>query len=218
MTDGSFIRQTGIFNVEDFDQYTTMIIGCGAIGSYAGLTLSKMGFKKFILVDNDKIERHNIPNQFFNMDYVGYYKVDSLRSTMQRFSEQDLEIFPIKQKFSNRTFKIDSDIVVLATDNMKARKQGFKAAIRDKAKLFIDARMGGETFVVFTVDLTNKKAREDYAKTFHKDVQIACTERAIIYNVLFIAGTIANQIKKVMNQEDYSFCLNGDLKNMMLIK
>lgn len=212
----TFTRQAGIFDPKYFDHYSITIVGCGAIGSFVSITLAKMGFKNLILVDSDIIEDHNLPNQFFPINELGYTKVSSLRGMIRRLTDLK-SIVPIVKRF-DKNFKLTSEVVIAATDNMESRKEIYEIAKRDGVQLLIDARMGGETFVVFTVNLFNQKARKKYEKTFHEDAEAPCTQRAIIYNVLFIAGLVANQLKKVMNGEDYSLEVNGDLKNLVLLK
>ena len=41
------------------------IIGCGATGSWVALMLAKMGISNITCWDFDKVEEHNLPNQFF---------------------------------------------------------------------------------------------------------------------------------------------------------
>ena len=72
--------------------------------------------------------------------------------------------------------------------------------------------MSAEIFTVYTVNLMDAEAKARYEKTLHKEIPQSCTNRSIIYNVLGVSSFVANQLKKVMNNEDYdfsvSFCYN----------
>ena len=164
-----------------------------------------MGFKTLFIYDYDKVESHNIPVQFFNLESVGSHKTTSLSKMIRHYSECRATPMTIKYK-SNLPFM--SQIVIATTDNMESRKQIYKGCLKSKVKLLIDARMGGEVFTIFTVDLTKKIEREKYEKTFHKTVNLKCTEKGIIYNTLMIASSITSQLVKVMQDEKYSFCVD----------
>ncbi|MEK0337743.1 MAG: ThiF family adenylyltransferase, partial [Nitrosopumilus sp.] len=163
--DEIFIRQIGIFNPDQYDQYGMTIVGCGAVGSVIGVTLAKIGLKKFVLYDGDKIERHNISNQFFASDEIGSYKSEALANNMKLLSpRKDLEIEAINKNL-RKPFRLKTPIVFSCADTMKARKRTLENAQRDHVKLLIDTRMGGQAFEVFTVDLTNSKKVGEYKKT-----------------------------------------------------
>ena len=51
-------RYSGIVN--NMDEYSYHILGCGAIGSSTAIQLARMGSEKFHLYDYDKVEEPNI--------------------------------------------------------------------------------------------------------------------------------------------------------------
>ncbi len=209
--DSPFSNHIGIFNPESYDHYAISIVGCGSVGSFTALTLAKMGFKTLFLYDKDKVERHNIPVQFFNINSIGLEKTRVLSDMIQQYSDCRATDMKIKYK---RLLPFISPIVISSTDNMGSRKQIYKGCLKSKVKLLIDARMGGEVFSIFTVDLTNPEARAKYEKTFHKTINLRCTEKGIIYNCLMISSTIASQLVKVLQNQSYSFCVDGSSRTL----
>ena len=213
----NYIRQLLIFNPDDFKNLEISIVGCGSVGSFTALALAKMGMKKFALWDFDKVKKHNLPNQFYMEKHLNTSKVESLIDLINSFtSEVKLKT---KGKLTNKSI-ILSDIVILTTDTMASRKLAYEKS-KLLSRYLIDARMGGQIMVIYTVDLKNPEQVKNYEKTLHTDEEaedIKCTEKSIIYNVLGISSMICNQLKKQLNKEDYSFMLSLDYHNLILLK
>lgn len=54
-----------------------MVVGCGAVGSFAIEALARAGIGNLVVIDNDKIEETNINRQLFALDStIGLAKVD----------------------------------------------------------------------------------------------------------------------------------------------
>jgi len=211
-------RQIGIFNSLQYDQHSISIIGCGAVGTAVGIILCKLGMKFFELWDNDTVALHNLPNQFFKNDDIGNYKTSSLKNVMELFGI-DVEI-NIENEFFTKSNKFINPIIFSCVDSMSARKLLFEKAVRSKIpKLFIDTRMGGEIFEIFTIDLTNKEAIKYYRTTLYPDseaMDTPCTNKAIIYNVMVIGALAICQLTKVLNNTKYKLEITGDLVNVMI--
>ena len=60
------------------------VIGAGAIGSAAVVTLAKMGCSDITVWDEDVLAEHNVPNQMCLVDRVGQPKVDALAELVRR--------------------------------------------------------------------------------------------------------------------------------------
>ena len=64
-------------NVEKLRDATVMVLGCGAVGSFAIEALARTGVGHIIIVDFDKVDTSNINRQLFALDStVGCLKVD----------------------------------------------------------------------------------------------------------------------------------------------
>lgn len=200
-----------IFDPDQYDHYPITIIGCGSVGSFTAMTLAKMGFKTMFLYDSDIVEKHNIPVQFFNFDDIDGKKSNITADKIHYCSECTAIPFDIKYK---KEYKLLSPIVIVSTDDMESRKKVFEACREQGIKLLIDARMGGEVFSIFTVNMRNKKDVDKYAKTFHESTRTSCTQKGIIYNVLMISSCIASQLVKVLQAQKYSLEINGCTKTL----
>lgn len=209
-------NQIGLFNPKKHEDATVSIVGVGAIGSITGIVLAKMGINTIIVFDDDKIEEHNLPNQFYLKGQMGMLKTEAFKGLVHCLSNTKV----VEQgKLEKDTFLV-SEIVIACTDTMRSRKLTY-----ERAKLFcnflIDARMSGNTYRIYTVNLKDKNHCKEYEKTLYSDKNSdkgVCTEKTIIYNVAEVAGKIGNQIKKVLNREEYNNLLMYDFVNDYLIK
>ena len=215
---GLYRNHLGIFNPLEYDQYGISIIGCGSIGSVTALTLAKMGFTKQFLYDDDTIEAHNIATQLFRSDSIGNQKVESLRNMLCCYSEcerESVKKYPIKY---TKEIPLLSEVVIVCTDNMESRLEVLKGCKKWGVKLLIDARMGGEVFSVFTVDMTKVRTVKAYEKTFHPTREGNCTQKGILYNINMITSIICSQLVRVMKNEKYSWEINGSSKTLDIWK
>ena len=63
--------------IKKLNNATVMIVGCGAVGSFAAEALARTGVGNIILIDSDLIEKSNINRQLFALDStIGRPKVD----------------------------------------------------------------------------------------------------------------------------------------------
>ena len=86
---------------------TVAIIGMGSGGSLLALYLAKSGVKKFIFIDDDCLETHNIIRHISDLNHLGRYKTFAVKD----FIEQripDVSIRTVEKKFSLHT-KTDAD-------------------------------------------------------------------------------------------------------------
>ena len=81
-----FLRQLDLVSPDTLD-LPIHLIGCGGIGSFTALVLSKMGVQHLHLYDPDGIEEHNLPNQLFRLRDVGRSKVEALQEILQEFAD-----------------------------------------------------------------------------------------------------------------------------------
>lgn len=64
-----------------------LIAGCG-MGSSPAVCATRMGFEKFILVDGDTVDAHNLNRQFYEFADVGKSKVEALKGQILRINPQ----------------------------------------------------------------------------------------------------------------------------------
>ena len=211
-----FKRQTGIFNPDNFKEKVSLV-GCGSVGSFTALALAKMGLNIIELFDSDSVEEHNLPNQFYKLKNLNTYKNEALSDLLIEFTGKTPQIFD--NVVSNSL--LQGDIIVSAVDSMEARKLIWERVKETKPRLYIDTRMAGKIFSIFTVDMINPHAKYNYEKSLAKEteaLQVPCTQRAIIFNVLGIASFVCNQIVKYLNQHDFCSEVHFDYEDLRCVK
>lgn len=196
-----FENQSGIINPSVLASKEFTVIGAGAIGSFLVPTLAKMGAEKITVYDDDRIEEHNIANQFYPTIDMGAAKVDALRNMAASHSGVLIETRQERWNIGNGL----SEVVICCVDNMETRKDLFAAACNNAVvRYFIDGRMGAQLIRCYCVDLQDDRQRELYGRTLYSDSQATqdrCTEKSIIYTGLIVAGLMLNLIKRAINGE-----------------
>ncbi len=61
---------------------TIGIAGAGGLGSNCAMHLVRSGFKRFVLIDFDRVEASNLNRQYYTLDQVGEFKVIALSKNM----------------------------------------------------------------------------------------------------------------------------------------
>lgn len=212
------IRQTDLVSEKILSTPIT-IIGAGSIGSFTTLALAKCGFHDLTVFDYDKIEEHNISNQFYPLNAVGIGKIDALLSMIHEF--EGIKISGMEDEYRKEDGKGQKGIVISAVDSMSSRKTIYESIRRNKDVIaFIDGRMGGQQLEVYTAKLDSIDDKKCYVSTLWTDEETEdtrCTEKAVIYNVLLIAGMIVNQCRLVLEDKDYMRQIIMHLDTMQMI-
>lgn len=82
--------------IKTLEDKVILVIGVGGVGGTALEALARSGFKRFILVDNDKVEESNLNRQvLFTLDDVGQDKVVAAKNRLLK----------INPKFDIKTIK-----------------------------------------------------------------------------------------------------------------
>lgn len=81
-----FSRNTGILESNIMQNKCAFILGCGSVGSLVALELTRAGIGRFVLVDNDIIEYHNLCRHQCAIFDVGEYKVDALKKRIMEIN------------------------------------------------------------------------------------------------------------------------------------
>ena len=200
MTDLRFLRQQDVIDTDKLASLQISLIGLGSIGSVTGLYLAKMGVCNLTAFDADIVDIHNISNQAYGLADVGLSKTEALT---------DLIEFQIGVLPNTNTMQYDgralSEVVISAVDSMKSRETIWKS-VREKpeVRLYLDARMGLETLMVWTVRPQIREDRVAYSQSLVSDDQAhldPCTARTICYSPLMAASILCSHIKRYINDE-----------------
>jgi molybdopterin/thiamine biosynthesis adenylyltransferase len=204
----NYLRQTGLVPVSKFRNRQVTLVGAGSVGSFTALTLAKMGLPKLTVYDEDRVDDHNIPNQFYRLKDVGKYKVKALSNILGSMTET--VVIPFNVPYVNEPLK---DTVIVATDSMFSRRLVWLEFLKQhQVRTFIEARMGAELGMVYTIrkphDNPNLKPanRKFYEEMLYSDDEVPelpCTAKSIIYNVLMLSSLISRAYKSILMDEKF---------------
>lgn len=184
-------RQSDLIPAEVLSKRIT-IVGAGAIGSWTALTLAKMGFNDIQVYDDDKIDPENMNCQFYPIKSIGMNKTDALAELIFEFT--GVKIKAINKRVDDST-SLRGDYVISAVDSMTARKIIFEQC---RGSYLVDGRMAAEYITMYSVNMNDMKAVENFKKTLYADseaVQERCTAKSTMYTVGLISGLIGKTIK-----------------------
>lgn len=109
-------------NVQKLQQSTVMVVGCGAVGSFAIEALARSGVGHIVLIDFDVAEESNINRQLFALSStIGQPKVEIARARIHDINT-DIIVDAINVFFDENT-KIDikPDFVIDAIDSVQSK-------------------------------------------------------------------------------------------------
>lgn len=108
--------------VSKLKQSTVMVVGCGAVGSFAVEALARCGVGHLILVDCDKVEASNINRQLFALDStLGQPKVEIAKRRIYDINP-DIDVDAFDMFFDeNNTPNVKPDFVIDAIDTVQSK-------------------------------------------------------------------------------------------------
>ena len=118
-----FSRNTGLFECEDMLSKTAVIIGAGSVGSLIALQLARAGVGRFVLVDGDTLEVHNICRHQLGFRDLGRYKVDAMKQAILNINPYaKVEVFRgwLQDAPAHLFTDVKNGIVVGTADNRAA--------------------------------------------------------------------------------------------------
>ncbi len=108
-------------------QSTVMVVGCGAVGSFAIEALARSGIGHLILIDFDQIEESNINRQLFALDStIGKTKVEIAKKRIFDINP-DITVDAMNMFFDENTqLNIKPDFVIDAIDTVQSKIAVYK--------------------------------------------------------------------------------------------
>lgn len=213
----NYHRQLGIISINALNRYPFTVIGAGGIGSPTVLALAKMGVSQITVYDDDKVEDHNLPNQYYRKSDVGKYKVDALKEIISEFA--NIDIVPKAERYLDQPL---SGIIVSGVDSMSSRKTIWEKMKFDSSVIiYIEARMGAQILRLHSIKPSKFDDIEWYEKRLYSDDQVLpvpCTEKSIIYTPLLAASFIPSQVKKILTNQVFPREIVFDFVNMMILQ
>lgn len=119
-----YSRSKGILETSLLESRKVAVIGLGSGGSHIALELAKAGVGKFVLVDFDRVELHNIIRHVCGMGDLGRLKTNAIRDRIldkNPFAEIECYTTSINNLEEGRKIIEGCDLVIAATDNIRSR-------------------------------------------------------------------------------------------------
>ena len=148
-----FARIETLLDVGRLADANVLIAGCGSGGSNVALQLVMSGVRNFTLLDKDVLKIENVIRHVCGRRYLGQKKVDAVEDVLLdrnpnaniKKIEADIMDYPDMESVI-----LDSDVVVLATDNEPSRYRVNELCVKNKIP-FVVGRVftrgiGGEAF------------------------------------------------------------------------
>lgn len=206
-------RQLDLIKTKDLG-LKILVIGAGAIGSHAVISLARMGFGNITVYDHDVVDPENMNNQGYDIADIGIPKVEALKQKVLRAI--GFEISTLQEKFTGTNDAYD--VVISAVDSMEARKMIYENTIN--AHYVIDPRMAAEFAKLYVMNVTLDKDRAAYETTLYTDgeaIPERCTAKSTIYCASLLAGLVVKACKDIAtNNKRYTRVLQWNIaKNSM---
>lgn len=183
------------------------IIGAGALGSWVAFFLLKMGFANLHIYDFDKVEEHNLPNQFFRESQIGETKVAATYLNFNMFFDEDVcRIKTHHMRVDDTNAHTLSGIVLSCVDSMTARKEIYELAYKyGPATCWIEGRLSLYGAYLYSLDRKDQAVFEKYEKTLYADTEAEVSACGISQTALPAAVNAASMM--VMQMIEF---LNGN--------
>lgn len=155
--------------IESLKDKTILVIGIGGVGGTALEALARSGFKKFVIIDSDKVDVTNLNRQIlFTNEDIGKSKVEVAKKRLLSISN-DLEIETIEAKVEEGSLEKLSigkvDFIVDAIDFVEGKLAIYEYALANKIPFVSSLGMGNrlDPEKVFVTEL-NKTENDPLAK------------------------------------------------------
>lgn len=122
--EAALLEQLGRERLQKIQSVKVGIAGLGGLGSNCAFNLVRVGFRRFTLVDFDRVEASNLNRQFYFCDQLGLTKVEALRENLLRINA-DLELSVYQERVTAGNldqFFGDCRVVVEAFDRPEAKR------------------------------------------------------------------------------------------------
>jgi len=216
-------RQLDILNPEKLNEFSFVIVGAGATGSWTALALAKLGAKHVTVWDHDVINEHNAPVQVYSTRETGKRKIEALVDWVGRLTNTG--VFGVAQRLDKHATPVFDKNTVLVTcvDNMEARKYCWELAKAcPDIRLVIDPRLAREVLRLYAVNPQDPQHQAFYEENCYSDAEadgesIPCTAQAIIYTATFTASFVASIVSSFVNGTEFYNEIGFDCRRFKFI-
>ena len=139
-------QMLGDDKISSLGDKTILVIGIGGVGGTALEALARSGFKKFIIIDSDKVDVSNLNRQIlFTSDDIGVDKVDAAKRHLLKINK-DFDVTAIKEKIVEGSLDKLSlskvDFIVDAIDFVEGKLDIYDFAINNNIPFISSLGMG----------------------------------------------------------------------------
>jgi molybdopterin/thiamine biosynthesis adenylyltransferase len=194
------VRHCGIY---DASQLEVTLIGAGGIGALAGITLAKMGIPYMKVWDDDIVSPENLPTQFHRVFDVESPKVIALANAVNEYSDET-KVFTVFNRITGDLQEDHKDVVlapviISAVDSINARKDIWEVVKSLPFLWYLDARMGAENFILYTVRRGDHDWYDDALSRQDESAvaDLPCTAKATIYCSALSAAYIGRTVRMI---------------------
>jgi sulfur carrier protein ThiS adenylyltransferase len=117
--------------LEDLQNKTVGIAGCGGLGSNCAVALARVGVGHLIIVDFDIISESNLNRQYYFYDQIGTPKIQALKENIERINPL-VKVTAINLKLDDQNIKdiFDGvDVLVEAFDRSDQKQIIIESAL-----------------------------------------------------------------------------------------
>lgn len=212
MSHVTYTRQLGIFDPDQHTNAAVSIVGLGGIGSFAAISLAKLGIPELKLIDFDTVEAHNVPNQFYLIDTIESSKAAALSDLCHRLAP--INATPYVGRLDKTGFHATSAatlyeptrVMISGLDSMEARSDVWEyIRLNPRVRLYLDARIAGQLIVIYATDPMDLESIDSYERTLHSDdeaLPAPCTERSVIDVGMIVGGLLTRLVRGHYSADD----------------
>ena len=161
-------RHISVFNPASV-KHDIHIIGVGATGSFVAMQLARMGVPVLNIYDFDDVEIHNIPNQYYDTNDLGKYKVDALVEKLKAINP-DITVNVSKEAVTPEDVSKMSGYLFSLVDSMKVRQELWEAAKANTNLINVwESRLGSDQARVYSLPIEEGKDYSKYEQDFYAD-------------------------------------------------
>jgi hypothetical protein len=212
------IRHCGIFDASGLE---VTLIGAGGIGALAGITLAKMGIRHMTIWDDDMVSPENLPTQFFRVFDVESEKAYALEGAIHEYSDET-EVYPVVNRVDPSVpgEAVLAPVIISAVDSINARKGIWEVVKNIPFLWYLDARMGAENFMLYTVRRgSHQWYDEALARQDENAVEdLPCTAKATIYCSAISGGMIGRTVRMIATGVTPPKIVTFDIMNDVLMR
>lgn len=121
---------------QQLSQLTVTLIGCGGIGAIVAEQLGRLGVKKWVLIDPDRLEFVNLnrmPGATWQMAQHQWSKVEYVKHLIKQIYQTGSCVKAIASAIENESVQTEiaaTDLIIVATDNHRSRQIAQELALK----------------------------------------------------------------------------------------